>query len=77
MVSVALEKEVAVTDTDDKKKNEAPPAPNPNILLNSHGEVVVKHQDLPAKPPGDKKIHPRRPLPVVPDKSEEGSKDDQ
>jgi hypothetical protein len=70
-------KEVTVPNPRDKNNTGVPPAPNSEILLDSHGEVVVKHEDLPAKPPADKKIHPRRPLPLVPDKSEEGSKDNE
>jgi hypothetical protein len=35
--------------------------------LPSPGEVVAPHEDLPAKPPEDKKIHRRRPLPLVPE----------
>jgi hypothetical protein len=35
--------------------------------LPSPGEVIVKHDDLPPKPPEDKKIHRRRPLPLVPE----------
>jgi hypothetical protein len=35
--------------------------------LPSPGEVIVQHDDLPPKPPEDKKIHRRRPLPLVPE----------
>jgi len=35
--------------------------------LQSSGEVVVRHHDRPPKGPPDKRIHPRRPLPRVPD----------
>jgi hypothetical protein len=31
------------------------------------GEVTVIRQDLPSSPPEDKRIHPRRPLPLVPE----------
>jgi hypothetical protein len=34
--------------------------------LESSGEVVVQHYATPPKGPGDKQIHPRRPLPLVP-----------
>jgi hypothetical protein len=37
------------------------------LVLHSPGEVVVRPQDLPAGQPGGKTIHPRRPLPPVPD----------
>lgn len=32
------------------------------------GEVVVEHHEVPPKGPSERQIHPRRPLPVVPDK---------
>jgi hypothetical protein len=68
-------KEVAMPDPNDKKATGTPTAPNPDRLLHSPGEVVVKHEDLPAPVPEEKKIHRRRPLPLVPDKSKEGSMD--
>jgi hypothetical protein len=34
--------------------------------LESTGEVVVEHHDSPPPGPPDKRIHPRRPLPLVP-----------
>jgi len=34
--------------------------------LESAGEVVVIHHKTPPKGPADKRIHPRRPLPLVP-----------
>jgi hypothetical protein len=37
------------------------------ISLKPAGEVVVTHEDMPAKLPEDKRIHPRRPLPPVPE----------
>lgn len=37
--------------------------------LKSSGEVVVEHHDAPPPGPLDKQIHPRRPLPIVPDRS--------
>jgi hypothetical protein len=36
-------------------------------------EVVLKHEDAPPKGPADKRIHGRRPLPLVPEKSREGA----
>ena len=37
------------------------------ILLEPAGEAVVTAKDLPAKTAASKRIHPRRPLPLVPD----------
>jgi hypothetical protein len=36
--------------------------------LESVGEFVVEHQDSPPPAPPGQKIHPRRPLPLVPDR---------
>ena len=38
------------------------------IRLPSAGNVEVTTEDEPPRPPADKKIHRRRPLPPVPDK---------
>jgi hypothetical protein len=35
--------------------------------LPSAGEVVVEHHDTPPPGPPEKQIHPRRPLPLVPE----------
>jgi len=43
------------------------------VPLKPAGEAVVKPQENPVEPPTDKQIHPRRPLPLVP----EGPDDDQ
>jgi hypothetical protein len=43
------------------------------VHLKPAGEALVKPQENPAEPPNDKRIHPRRPLPLVP----EGPDDDQ
>ena len=43
------------------------------VHLKPAGEALVKPQENPVEPPGDKRIHPRRPLPLVP----EGPDDDQ
>jgi hypothetical protein len=48
-------------------------------ILESPGEVVVTHSDTPPKKPADKKIHPRRPLPPIPQgtpSDEEDNKDE-
>jgi hypothetical protein len=38
------------------------------IRLEPAEEARVVHKDLPRRPTEDKQIHPRRPLPAVPDK---------
>ena len=43
------------------------------VPLKPAGEALVKPQENPVEPPADKRIHPRRPLPLVP----EGPDDDQ
>ena len=37
------------------------------------GVTIVRHQDLPPAVEEDKEIHPRRPLPLVPEHRETGS----
>lgn len=37
------------------------------VRLKPAGEALVKPQENPAEPPTDKQIHPRRPLPLVPE----------
>jgi len=52
-----------------------PPKPSPDkssdqpkeTHLESVGEFVVEHQDSPPPAPPGQQIHPRRPLPLVPD----------
>lgn len=41
------------------------PAGDKRASLTSLGEVQVKYEPAPAKAPEGKKIHPRRPLPLV------------
>ena len=43
------------------------------IVLPLSDEVVLKHEDAPPKGPPDKRIHGRRPMPLVPEKSREGA----
>jgi hypothetical protein len=40
---------------------------NPDVTLESVGQVAVTYNAKPAKGPPDKQIHPRRRLPDVPD----------
>ena len=42
-------------------------ARSPQVPLESAGEVVVEHHTTPPRGPKDKQIHPRRPLPRVPE----------
>ncbi|HLQ00235.1 MAG TPA: hypothetical protein VK156_03835 [Candidatus Limnocylindria bacterium] len=49
-----------------KKKGEQSDSKG-EFKLQSSDEVIVKHDDLPAKPPEGKKNHPRRRLPLVPE----------
>lgn len=37
------------------------------VHLKPAGEALVKPQERPVEPPADKQIHPRRPLPLVPE----------
>jgi len=47
-----------------------------DVRLKPGGEVQVTPTEKPSEPPADKKIHPRRPLPPVPDKSSNNDKED-
>ena len=55
-------------------KREGTTTPGETALPQSD-EVVLKHEDAPPKGPPDKRIHERRPLPLVPEKPpEEGER---
>jgi hypothetical protein len=62
-----------------KKRPDNSPSPLAETPLESSGEFVVEHRPIPPKGPADKKIHPRRPLPLVPnappEQKKEGKKD--
>lgn len=45
------------------------PLPEGHVVLPSSGQVDVGYQQAPTLPPEDKKIHSRRPLPLVPERS--------
>ncbi len=49
-----------------KKNGAGKTAPPDEVPLPSLGEVVLFPEDAPPKPPADKRIHPRRPMPLVP-----------
>jgi hypothetical protein len=59
-------------ETDAKKESEKRQHGS-KVRLKPAGEARVKPQENPVEPPADKQIHPRRPLPLVP----EGPDDDQ
>jgi hypothetical protein len=62
---------------DKKKRKKARKLLRPGeTRLKSAGNVVVTYKDAPAEPPEGKRIHPRRPLPRVPEapaKDEKGN----
>jgi hypothetical protein len=53
----------------DRREESPPPGGTPGeVELEPVGEVRVdRPRDAPARQPEDKRIHPRRPLPAVPD----------
>lgn len=57
-------------ETDGKKKGDEPTADSPRKTVR---EVVVTHLDEPP-PSGKRKIHPRRPAPIVPTREERTGK---
>jgi hypothetical protein len=61
--------------SDPTSPNQAPPPEQPiERRIESPGEVVVEHHKTPPRAPVDKQIHPRRPLPPVPDRTDEDNK---
>jgi hypothetical protein len=46
-----------------------------DISLSPSGDRVLPYQDRPPKGEPDKRIHPRRPLPVVPDAAPKSTED--
>jgi hypothetical protein len=48
----------------------SPPKPNTHVPLQPAGEAVVNLDEAAAKPPPAKKIHPRRPLPPIPERDD-------
>ena len=60
-----------------KKKPLVAPSSQPvESRLESSGEVVVEHHTTPQAGPADLKIHPRRPLPLVPEASSEQTEEE-
>jgi hypothetical protein len=60
------------THKDQQENDEPRPSSFP---LKPSGEVVVTHLDSPP-PSGPRKIHPRRPAPIVPDRRPQAPADD-
>lgn len=58
-----------------KKDPDSPPQVGESIL-ESPGKVVVTHTDTPPRKPAGKKLHPRRPLPLVPTGPSRGTDDE-
>jgi len=50
-----------------EERDDGASAQDRETRLKFSGEVIVEHHSMPPKGPEDKRIHPRRPLPVVPD----------
>jgi hypothetical protein len=64
------------------RESEEPSGNNPEIVLPETGEVRVIPRDLPKRAPTERTIHPRRPLPNVPeapdgDEASSGSRDEE
>ena len=59
-----------------RKAKRKSPRPR-DITLRSAGEVMITYTDAPAKPAEDKRIHPRRPMPLVPEAPTENPKEEQ
>ena len=60
----------------DREKSKGNQPREDEVSLESSGEVVVIPKASLPKPPEDKRIHPRRPLPPIPDAPDEGREDD-
>jgi len=59
----------------DNQNEKKPSSSTGEVILQSPGKATVKHDDLPAKSTDDRKIHPRRPLPLVPEAQDDPSGD--
>jgi hypothetical protein len=57
-----------------KESQESPKPQGEPTRLERAGEVIVEHHSTPPTGPADKQIHPRRPLPLVPDAPAKPSK---
>ncbi len=59
----------------EKEQKQVPSPPVRVTRIEPIGEVVVEHHPVPPKGPPDKTIHPRRPLPPIPEKRPAADKD--
>jgi len=57
-----------------KKSQETPQPQREQTQLEPAGEIIVEHHPTPPSGPADKQIHPRRPLPLIPDAPSKPSK---
>jgi len=57
-----------------KRRSHASSCQPAEIRLEPSGEVVVEHHSAPPTRQPDKQIHPRRPLPLVPNAPSEAAK---
>jgi hypothetical protein len=55
-----------VKKVDATSSNDHSPLPSTEAQLDAAGEVVANLYAVPPKGPADKQIHPRRPLPPIP-----------
>jgi len=61
-------------ETDEKSKTKKHQHGGP-VHLKPAGEAHVKPMENPVEPPTDKQIHPRRPLPLVPEGPDDQEQD--
>ena len=59
----------------DKEKSKGSQSRQDEVSLEPSGEVMLIPETSLPKPPEDKRIHPRRPLPPIPDAPDEGKED--
>jgi hypothetical protein len=60
-------KVMATENKSDSHRSRDPAGDEDEIEIPSSGEATVETRDKPTRAPAGKKIHPRRPLPPVPD----------
>jgi hypothetical protein len=59
----------------DRDKETGDESPLDEVTIKSSGEVVLIPKESLSKPPEDKHIHPRRPLPLTPEAPSEDKED--
>ena len=69
------QKDESKDQCEDKKPSKTS-KPGDRITLRSAGEVVITHRESAEKAPKDKRIHPRRPMPKVPEAPPEDKEGD-